>query len=308
MENESTESTESSETNAEQSSSDSSSVKPQNSPLRLVVMGVLLSAMVVMALVQSGARRDRDEASAKADAMEDFASPLDYMKALGKTPRVKTEAGSITQVYRWQGVLQHFELRVKFLGSDGSYTAEGTESSSISRFKGKEYAQLKLAKKTGTEYEEFPKEKSPKEEGGGAMKDGPGAGKEPPGPRPGDGPSGPGTPGATKGNESRKARALAYFSELELDEEQKNKVDAIIDEQIAQTQSLFRGPREGMREKFTALRAKYDAQFKEVLNAEQFETYKKARDAARSQWGGGKGKGGRPGPPSDRPRNPPERP
>ena len=296
------------EAHEEQTSNESNSIKPKTSPVRLVVMGVLLSAMVVMALVQSGARRDRDAAAVKADELEDFATPADYMKALGKTPRVKFTEGSLTQVYRWQGVLQHFELRVKFLGSDGSFTAEGTEASSISRFKGKGYAKLKLAKATGTQFEVFPKTESPKDGESEMMQDGPGAGKEPPGPRPGAGQNAPGTPGATN-NESRKARTLAYFSEIGLDDDQKSKVEAIVENQLTESQALRGGPREGMREKYTALRAKFDAQFQEVLNAEQFEAYKKARDAARSQWGGGRGgKGGGPGRPPEGGGSPPERP
>ena len=46
--------------------------------------------------------------------------------------------------------------------------------------------------------------------------------------------------------------------------------------------------REGMREKFGALREKYTAQFKEALSEEQIEAYEKARN----QRGGGRGGGG----------------
>ncbi len=68
-------------------------------------------------------------------------------------------------------------------------------------------------------------------------------------------------------------------------------LDAIIKKMSAEIQELRSGPREGMREKFPALRAKYDVQFKEVLTEEQFEGYSKAREAASGQWGSGKGKG-----------------
>ena len=279
--------------NEEQTTQEPSPVKPGSSSTRMAVMGILLIAMVAMALIQSSAKRGRDNAVAKADEMEGFATPAEYVKAIGKTPRIDIKDGGVTQVYRWKGVLQHFELRVNFLGSDGVYTASGTESSSISVFKGGAYNKLKFATKTGTQFEKFEEVKSPKD-GEIDEQDGPGAGKTPSGPRPGDGPGAPGMPGS-KGNQSGQSRSSAYFADLGLDDDQKAKVDAIIEKMSAEIQELRSGPREGMREKFTALRTKYDAQFKEVLTEEQFENYKKAREAARGQWGGGKGKGkGRP--------------
>ena len=107
--------------------------------------------------------------------------------------------------------------------------------------------------------------------------------------------------------ERMKERMMASFEKLELNEAQQAKVDAIIEKQLAETMALFgSGSREGMREKFGALREKYTAQFKEALTEEQFEAYEKARDEARKNRGGGRGgRGGgggggapsRPGPP-----------
>jgi hypothetical protein len=285
--------------NEEQTANESSQPQPKSSSMRLVVMGVVLTAMVVMALIQSGARRDRDAAKAKADELEDFATPADYMKALDKTPRVKTTDGSLTQVYRWQGVLQHFELRVKFLGSDGSYTANRTESSSISRFKGKAYSKLKLAGKTGTEYDVYPKEPSQMGEDSGGVSSG--FSGLPPVPSKGnvdpatmEGPPTEGTVGGSRGGgrmsaERMKEGMVASFEKLELNEAQQAKVNAIIEKQLAETMALMGGPREGMREKFGALREKYTAQFKEALTEEQFEAYEKASDEARKNRGGGRG-------------------
>lgn len=296
--------------NEEQAANESSPIKPKTSPVRLVVMGVLLSAMVVMALVQSGARSDRDAAATKADELDDFATPADYMKALDKTPRVKSTEVSLTQVYRWQGVLQHFELRVKFMGSDGSYTAQGTESSSISRFKGKGYSKLKLAKKSGTEYELSPKEplEMGEDSGGGAgnftgLPPVPSKGNVDPATM--EGPPTEGTVGGSRGGgrmsaERMKEGMVASFEKLELNEAQQAKVNAIIEKQLAETMALMGGPREGMREKFGVLREKYTAQFKEALTEDQFEAYEKARDEARKNRGGGRGGGGAPprvGPP-----------
>ena len=104
--------------------------------------------------------------------------------------------------------------------------------------------------------------------------------------------------------ERMKERMVASFEKLGLDEAQQAKVNTIIEKQLEETMALFgSGSREGMREKFGALREKYTAQFKEVLSEEQFEAYEKARN----QRGGGRGGGGRGGggaPP--RPGGPPE--
>ena len=105
--------------------------------------------------------------------------------------------------------------------------------------------------------------------------------------------------------ERMKEGMVASFEKLELNEAQQAKVDAIIEKQLAETMALMGGPREGMREKFGALREKYTAQFKDALTEEQFEAYEKARDEARKNRGGGRGgRGGggggappRPGPP-----------
>ena len=97
---------------------------------------------------------------------------------------------------------------------------------------------------------------------------------------------------------------MASFEKLGLAEAQQAKVNAIIEIQLEETMALLGGSREGMREKFGALREKYTAQFKEVLSEEQFEAYEKARDDARKQRGGGRGGGGAAAPP--RPGGPPE--
>ena len=107
-----------------ESSQSSGQTKPKSSSMRLVVMGVVLTAMVVMALIQSGARSARDEAAEKVGRLmdsDDYTMPADYMKAVGKTARIVTGKDKLTQVYRWNGVLQHFELRIEFIGSEGDY-------------------------------------------------------------------------------------------------------------------------------------------------------------------------------------------
>ena len=102
--------------------------------------------------------------------------------------------------------------------------------------------------------------------------------------------------------ERMKERMVASFEKLELDEARQAKVNAIIEKQLEETMALFgSGSREGMREKFGALREKYTAQFKEALSEEQFEAYEKSRDEARKQRGGGRGGGAPP-----RPGGPPE--
>ena len=99
--------------NEEQTSSESSQPQPKSSSTRLVVMGVVLSTMVVMALIQSGARNARDAAADKVDKLmesDDYTMPADYMKAVGKVAHIISSKETLTQVYRWNGVLQHFEL------------------------------------------------------------------------------------------------------------------------------------------------------------------------------------------------------
>ena len=54
--------------NEEQTVNESSQPQPKSSSMRLVVMGVVLTAMVVMALIQSGSRNARDAAAAAATA------------------------------------------------------------------------------------------------------------------------------------------------------------------------------------------------------------------------------------------------
>jgi len=290
--------------------------------MRLVVMGVVLTAMVVMALIQSGARSDRDAAAdAAGELMEsdDYTMPADYMKAIGKIARIQSTENMLTQVYRWEGVLQHFELRVAFLGSNGDYIIQDIKSSAVSRFKANDFSKLALAKQTGTEFEELPKLQEGEETEGG---DGGGFDhSNPPGGGPGGGPDGgpsggpgggPGASGSKGGGgggmsaDRMKERMMASFEKLELNEAQQAKVDAIIEKQLAETMALMGGPREGMRDKFGVLREKYTVQFKDALTEEQFEAYEKARDEARKNRGGGRGgRGGgggggapsRPGPP-----------
>ena len=261
--------------NEEQTSSESSQPKPKSSSTRLVVMGVVLTAMVVMALIQSGARSARDEAAEKVGRLmdsDDYAMPADYMKAVGKTARIVTGKDRLTQVYRWNGVLQHFELRILFIGSDGDYMIEDVKSSAMSRFKADDISKLALAKKNkGTEHEEFPEleEGLSESDGAGALGGGPGGG---PGGRPGTGGSRGGGGGMSA--ERMKERMVASFEKLGLDEAQDATVNAIIEKQIEETMALFgSGSRGGMREKFGALREKYTAQFKEVLSEEQFNAY-----------------------------------
>jgi hypothetical protein len=283
--------------NEEQTANESSQPQPKSSSTRLVVMGVVLTAMVVMALIQSGARSARDEAAEKVGRLmdsDDYTMPADYMKAVGKTARIVTGKETLTQVYRWNGVLQHFELRINFIGSNGDYMIEDHNSSAVSRFKADDISKLALAKKTGTEHEEFPKL-----EEGLSENDGAGA----PGGNPGGNPGGGSGAGGSRGGgggmsaERMKERMVASFEKLELNETQQAKVDAIIEKQLTETMALLGGSREGMREKFGALREKYTAQFKEVLSEEQFEAYEKSRDDARKQRGGSRGGGGAPPPP-----------
>ena len=259
--------------NEEQTSSESNKSEPRSGSARLVVMVVFLVAMVPLALIQSGARSARDDAADKVGRLmdsEDYTMPADYMKEVGKTARIVTGKETLTQVYRWNGVLQHFELRIIFIGSNGDYIIKDIKSSAMSRFKADDISKLALAKKTGTEYEEFPEL-----EEGLSESDGAGA--------PG------GAPGGGMSTERMKERMWASFEKLELDEAQQANVNAIIEKQIEETMALFGSEsREGMREKFGALREKYTAQFKDVLSEEQFEVYEKARN----QRGGGRGGGG----------------
>ncbi len=308
------------EQTANESFAPSGQPQPKSSSMRLVVMGVVLTAMVVMALIQSGARSDRDAAAdAAGELMEsdDYTMPADYMKAIGKTARIQSTENMLTQVYRWEGVLQHFELRVAFIGSNGDYIIQDIKSSAVSRFKANDISKLALAKQTGTEFEEFPKleegGESEGEGGGGFDHSGPPGGGPDGGPDggssggPSGGPGGGGSRGGGGGGmsaERMKERMVASFEKLELDEAQQAKVDAIIEKQLTETMALLGGPREGMREKFGALREKYTAQFKEALTEEQFEAYEKAREDARKNRGGGRGGGGGGAPP--RPGGPPE--
>ena len=269
--------------------------------MRLVVMGVVLTTMAVMALIQSGAQSARDDAADKAGRLmdsDDYTMPADYMKEVGKTARIITGKNTLTQVYRWNGVLQHFELRIIFIGSNGDYIIEDIKSSAMSRFKANDISKLALAKKTGTEYEEFPEQ-----EGGLSESDGAGAPGGAPGGVPGGAPGGAPGAGGSRGGvgggmnvERMKERMMASFEELGLGKAQQAGVNAIIQKQLEETMVLFDGgSREGMREKIGALREKYAAQLKEVLSEEQFETYEKTRDAARKQRGGGGGAPPRPG-------------
>ena len=162
-----------------QESTPSESTEPQaiqakGKPIRLVVMCVLLAAMVAMAFVQSGARRVRDAAVLEAKKMMDGDDtvPADYMKATGITPRIISKDGSLVQVYRWKGVLMHFEMHVTFFGEKGYYTIEKVLPLDVPLHKKSNYSQLKLAGKTGTEYDVFPKEPSPKDGDKPSPKDG----------------------------------------------------------------------------------------------------------------------------------------
>jgi len=275
---------------------------------RLVVMGVVLSAMVVMALIQSGARSKRDaaaDAAGKLMESEDYSMPADYMKAVGKTAHIQFTEETLTQVYRWNGVLQHFELRVVFIGSKGDYSIRDVKSNAVSRFKANDISKLALAKKTGTELEEFPEllEGEASEGGGGFDHSSPPGGGPGGGPEgglsggPSGGPGGAGGGGGSRGGgggmtaESMKTRLTASFETLKLDEDQQAKVDTIMEDQVKETMALIGGSREGMREKFGAIRVKYTALYKEVLTEKQFEAYEKARQAGRKQRGGGGGAG-----------------
>ncbi|MBC8324654.1 MAG: hypothetical protein H8E27_03400 [Verrucomicrobia subdivision 3 bacterium] len=266
---------------------------------RLVVMGVVLTVMIVMALIQSGARNKRDaaaDAAGKLMESDDYSMPADYMKAVGKTARIQFTDETLTQVYRWNGVLQHFELRVVFIGSKGDYSIQDVKSSAVSRFKAKDISKLALAKQTGTELEEFPELQEGETIEGGAPGGRSGGGSSG-GPRGGSGGGGGGGPrGGGMTAESLKTRLAASFQTLNLDEDQQAKVDTLIEDQVKESMVLISNPGEGMREKFGALRVKYTALYKEVLTEEQFEAYEKAREAGRKQRGGGGG-GGPPPPP-----------
>ena len=254
--------------------------------MRLVVMGAVLTTMAVMALIQSGAQSARDVAEKRVNELADSYDdnlPTDYMKAAGKTPRVVVTEDLLTQVYRWEGVLQHFEMRILFNVSGGEYALDDIRSSAVSRFKAEDISKFAMAEKSGTNNKEFPKAPKKLKEGeaGGEVEGGPGAG---------------GFRGGGMDSERIKERMMASFGKLELDEAQQAKVNAIIEKQLEETMTLFgSGSREGMREKIGALREKYTARFKEALSEEQFEAYEKARDEARKQRGVGRG-GGAPEP------------
>lgn len=281
-----------------------------SSPVRLIVMGVVLVAMVVMALVQSKAKAAHAAAVAVVEKNMDDGGPtqpVEFMNLVGEKPRIISTKDTLTQVYRWKGALQHFELRIMFYGSKGEYNVEDFEARAVSRFSAQNLSKLKLAEATGTEYKVFPKLDPIEEGGGSAMPSFPGGGPDGPG-----GPGGPGGPsGPSKGKggghsgaggmsaDRIKERNAALFKEIELTEDQSKKVDAILEKQLADTMAILGGPREEMRGKFTALREQYDAQFKAVLDEEQFEAYKKARDAARGNRGGNRGGGGLRPPPGE---------
>jgi hypothetical protein len=306
------------EQTANESGEPSGQPQPKSSSMRLVVMGVVLTVMVVMALIQSGAWSDRDAAEEKAGELSEsdaYNMPVDYMKAVGMKPRVVATEDLLTQVYRWEGVLQHFELRILFNVADGEYSFNDIRSSSVSRFKADDISKLAFAEASGTNNKEFPK--APELSGGedsGAMPSGssglppvPSKGNVDPATMEGPPSGGSGSRGGGGGGmstERMKERMVASFEKLELDEAQQAKVDAIIEKQLTETMALLGGPREGMREKFGALREKYTAQFKEALTEEQFEAYEKSREDARKNRGGGRGGGGGGAPP--RPDGPPE--
>ena len=66
--------------NEEQPANESSQPQPKSSSMRLMVMGVVLTAMVVMALIQSGAQSARDDAADKVGRLmdsEDYTMPAD---------------------------------------------------------------------------------------------------------------------------------------------------------------------------------------------------------------------------------------
>ena len=275
--------------------------------MRLVVMGVVLTAMVVMALIQSGAQSARDAAADEVDNLsesEKLTLPSDYMKAVGKTARIDVTEDTLVQMYRWNGVLQHFDLRIVFTLSEGDYFVSDIQSISVSRFKADDISKFALAKKTGTEHEKLPKPKEGLSENGGDDNN-PTSIAGPFADIPGGGPGGGSGAGGSRGGgggmsaEGFEERMVASFEKLELDESQQAKVNAIIERQLEETMALFgNGSREGMREKIGALREKYTVQFKEVLNEDQFKAYEKARN----QRGGGRGGGGAP----PRPGGPPE--
>ena len=211
----------------------------------------------------------------------------------------------------------HFEMHVTFFGEKGYYTMEKVLPLDVPLHKKSNYSQLKLAGKTGTEYDVFPKEPSPKDGDSGAMPKGKGNGKGAPGGPggdlgggPGGGPNGPGTPGGMS-EERMKERMAAPFKDLKLDAAQQAKLDAILEKQLSETMTILGDSSQEMRARFGALRAlreKYEVQYKEVLSAEQFEAYQKAREAARGQRGGRGGRGGGGGfgePPGGPPVRPP---
>ncbi len=117
-------------------------------------------------------------------------------------------------------------------------------------------------------------------------------------------PEGPGRPGGPAGGQR-------IIEELGLSEEQKPKVQAILQEQGEKMRALFQdqsGSREDRAAKMRELGEATDAKLKDVLTKEQMEKYTKARTEAMGRFGGGPGGPGAPGGPGGRPGgNPAER-
>ena len=85
----------------------------------------------------------------------------------------------------------------------------------------------------------------------------------------------------TEDQETRREKASAHlFEELGLSEEQKSKVEEIMEAQKESRQKLFaehrENPREA-REQMKALREETEGELKEVLNEEQFERLKELK-------------------------------
>ena len=100
----------------------------------------------------------------------------------------------------------------------------------------------------------------------------------------------------SEAKDTRRDKARTHlFEELDLSEEQKSKVEAIMEAQKEKRKELFAGHRENpreAREQMKALREEAEGELREVLSAEQFERLQELREK-RGDRAGKRGEGRR---------------
>ncbi|HEY6167891.1 MAG TPA: hypothetical protein VI454_07620 [Verrucomicrobiae bacterium] len=111
-----------------------------------------------------------------------------------------------------------------------------------------------------------------------------------------------GAPGLAGGRE----RMQKVLGELNLNDEQKEKVQSAMREQGEKMQELRNVPPEERREKGQKMQEAMTAKMKEILNKEQFEKWEKVRGEIGGRLGGRPGGPGGPATPSDAPAKRPE--